>query len=67
MAGFLTLFLIFINQASNAASDIKGGTWNVNNSKTNPVAGNPNAPKGGKIIWGALAYPRSLNFLISGV
>ena len=32
----------------------------------NPVIGNPNAPKGGQIIVGGGAYPKSLNAPISG-
>lgn len=32
----------------------------------NQVIGNPNAPKGGTLVWGALSYPKSLNYPVSG-
>ena len=32
----------------------------------NPVIGNPQAVKGGTFVWGALSYPKSLNYPISG-
>lgn len=32
----------------------------------NPVIGSTNAVKGGKFVWGALSYPKSLNYPVSG-
>ena len=35
-------------------------------TSSNPVVGNPDAPKGGKVVLGLTAYPKSLNAPISG-
>ena len=32
----------------------------------NPVVGSSAAVKGGKFVWGALSYPKSLNYPVSG-
>ena len=37
--------------------------WAADN---NPVIGNAAAVKGGKFVWGALSYPKSLNYPVSG-
>ena len=39
-----------------------GIAWGV----SNPVIGSAAAVKGGKIVWGALSYPKSLNYPVSG-
>lgn len=43
-----------------------GAAISSRNPDRNPRIGNPNAPKGGKLIIGETSYPKSLNFPISG-
>ena len=41
-------------------------SWQVWAADNNPVIGNAAAVKGGKFVWGALSYPKSLNYPVSG-
>lgn len=61
------IFLAAIySSLSLGAAPPQGGTWNVNDAKTNPVIGSREAKKGGSLVWGAISYPKSLNYIVSG-
>ena len=47
-------------------SILLSGSLSAKDTDDNPVIGNPQAVKGGTFVWGALTYPKSLNYPISG-